>query len=110
MKLLSGFPPPLFYSLYDKGTSAPLGLEAYKVKAFYKAIEDPYGDNLIEDVNGFKDNKTNHVRANKHTLYMETQKHILSLAKNVGFILKGKIDLIGCQYEYQYLYIMYKPE
>lgn len=30
MKLLSGFPPPLFYSIYDKGTSAPLGLEAYK--------------------------------------------------------------------------------
>ncbi len=30
LKLLSGFPPPLFYSLYDKGTDAPLGLEAYK--------------------------------------------------------------------------------
>jgi thiol:disulfide interchange protein DsbD len=30
LKLLSGFPPPLFYSVYDKGTSAPLGLEAYK--------------------------------------------------------------------------------
>ncbi|PKD16641.1 disulfide bond formation protein DsbD [Salegentibacter salinarum] len=31
LKLLSGFPPPLFYSIYDKGTEAPLGLEAYKV-------------------------------------------------------------------------------
>lgn len=30
LKLLSGFPPPLFYSIYDKGTEAPLGLEAYK--------------------------------------------------------------------------------
>jgi thiol:disulfide interchange protein DsbD len=30
LKLLSGFPPPLFYSLYDKDTEAPLGLEAYK--------------------------------------------------------------------------------
>ena len=30
LKLLSGFPPPLFYSVYDKETSAPLGLEAYK--------------------------------------------------------------------------------
>jgi thiol:disulfide interchange protein DsbD len=30
LKLLSGFPPPLFYSVYDKGTDAPLGLEAYK--------------------------------------------------------------------------------
>lgn len=30
LKLLSGFPPPLFYSVYDKDTEAPMGLEAYK--------------------------------------------------------------------------------
>jgi thiol:disulfide interchange protein DsbD len=30
LKLLSGFPPPLNYSLYDKGNSGPLGLNAYK--------------------------------------------------------------------------------
>jgi len=30
LKLLSGFPPPLNYSLYDKDNTGPLGLEAYK--------------------------------------------------------------------------------
>ncbi|MBZ9653027.1 protein-disulfide reductase DsbD family protein [Psychroflexus montanilacus] len=30
LKLLSGFPPPLFYSLYEKETDGPLGLKAYK--------------------------------------------------------------------------------
>lgn len=30
LKLLSGFPPPLFYSVYDKETDGPLGLEVYK--------------------------------------------------------------------------------
>ncbi|MGX1024195.1 cytochrome c biogenesis protein CcdA [Psychroflexus sp. MBR-150] len=30
LKLLSGFPPPLNYSLYDKDSSGPLGLTAYK--------------------------------------------------------------------------------
>ena len=30
LKMLSGFPPPLFYSVYDKESEAPLGLEAYK--------------------------------------------------------------------------------
>lgn len=30
LKLLSGFPPPLFYSVYDKETTGPLGLTAYK--------------------------------------------------------------------------------
>ena len=44
-----------------------------------------------------------------HQLYMETQRHILSLARQTGFILKGKIDMVGCQYEYQYIYILTKP-
>tara|TARA_R100001369_G_scaffold20091_1_gene36536 strand:+ start:4141 stop:6141 length:2001 start_codon:yes stop_codon:yes gene_type:complete len=30
LKLLSGFPPPLFYSIYEKDTQGPLGLKAYK--------------------------------------------------------------------------------
>jgi thiol:disulfide interchange protein DsbD len=30
LKFLSGFPPPLFYSVYDKETEGPLGLKAYK--------------------------------------------------------------------------------
>lgn len=30
LKLLSGFPPPLFYSVYEKDTQGPLGLKAYK--------------------------------------------------------------------------------
>ena len=34
-----------------------LGPEAFKVKAFYKAIREPYGNNLIERVVGFPDNK-----------------------------------------------------
>ena len=41
---------------------------------------------------------------------METQKHILSIAKNIGFILQGKIDMVTTQYQYQYLYLLYKPE
>ncbi|MGM5470608.1 protein-disulfide reductase DsbD family protein [Flavobacteriaceae bacterium LMO-SS05] len=30
LKLLSGFPPPLFYSYYDKASDCPLGLNCYK--------------------------------------------------------------------------------
>ena len=58
----------------------------------------------------FKDDGTNNVRQNVHTLYMPTQKYILSLAKEVGFILLGKIDMVAAQYEYQYIYILQKPE
>mgnify|MGYP003628970131 CR=1 FL=1 len=34
-----------------------LGPEAFKVKAFYMAIREPYGNNLIENVSGFPNNK-----------------------------------------------------
>lgn len=57
-----------------------------------------------------KDDATGNVRKNVHTLYMDTQKNILSIAKSVGFILEGKFDMIKCQYDYQYLYILKKPE
>ena len=43
-----------------------LGETAYKVKAFYKAIQDPYGNNLIEQVQGFPDNKINLAVIDKH--------------------------------------------
>ena len=43
-------------------------------------------------------------------MHMPTQKHILSIAKENGFILLGKIDMVPVQYEYQYLYILQKPE
>jgi len=58
----------------------------------------------------FKDDNTKHIRQNIHKMHMPTQKYILSLAKQIGFILKGKIDMVPIQYEYQYLYILYKPE
>tara|TARA_B110000967_G_C18876243_1_gene558459 strand:+ start:690 stop:1670 length:981 start_codon:yes stop_codon:yes gene_type:complete len=57
----------------------------------------------------FKSDKSGDVRQNEHTFFMEKQKDILALAKSVGFILEGKIDMTKCAYEYQYLYILKKP-
>ena len=53
--------------------------------------------------------KKGEVRKNEHTFYMETQKAILGLAKEAGFILHAKIDMLSCQYENQYIYILKKP-
>lgn len=60
-------------------------------------------------VEKFKDDVTGKVRQNEHTLYMESQKDIVVLAQEAGFIIQGQIDLIKTQYEYQYLYILIKP-
>lgn len=50
------------------------------------------------------------VRYNEHTLHMGKQKDILTKAKEAGFIFENKIELVHVQYEYQYLYILKKPE
>ena len=57
----------------------------------------------------FADNN-NKVRKHVHRLYMPTSKKILNLAKEAGFVVEGKIDLAAVQYQYQNLYILYKPD
>jgi SAM-dependent methyltransferase len=57
----------------------------------------------------FKNNKTGNVRQNEHKLYMLTQAEILDIAKNVGFIIDSKIDMLECQYDSQFVYILQKP-
>jgi len=65
--------------------------------------------NTAKFVEKFKDDATGKTRKNEHTLYMESQKDILVMAQEAGFILEGQIDLVKAQYEYQYLYILVKP-
>lgn len=66
--------------------------------------------NKAEFEETFKNDSNGNVRKNAHTFHMETQKNILAQAKDVGFILKGKLDMVLCKYEYQYIYVLYKPE
>ena len=83
-----------------------------KFKDFqYKAnFELDKKNNLAEFKEDMTDDKTKNVRQNVHKLHMIPQKEIISLAKQAGFILQGKIDMVQAQYGYQYLYLMYKPE
>ena len=48
-------------------------------------------------------------RKNVHTLYMDDQSSIISIAKQVGFIAKSKYDMTPCSYEYNFLYVLKKP-
>ena len=54
--------------------------------------------------------KYSQTRQNNHILYMEKQSEILTLVKNIGFILESKIDMDEIDYTDQYLYILKKPE
>jgi hypothetical protein len=57
----------------------------------------------------FKNKEDGKTRKNQHVLYMESENDIITMAQTQGFIIRGKIDLLKCRYEYQYLYILMKP-
>jgi len=56
----------------------------------------------------FKFNDGN-TRKQEQKLYMEDTSTIVNMAQDCGFILHGKIDMVKCAYENQYLYIFIKP-
>ena len=67
--------------------------------------------NTAKFVEKFKNKDTDKIfRKQEHIFYMEPEVNILTKAKDVGFIVLGKIDLIKVGYEYQYLYVLQKPE
>ena len=41
---------------------------------------------------------------------MQKHSEIVEMAKRLGFILDGRIDLLKAQYEHQYLYVFKTPE
>ena len=61
---------------------------------------------VFEEKFKFNDGK---VRKQEQVLYMEDSEDIVSQATDAGFVIQGKIDLIQCAYDNQYLYILVKP-
>jgi len=49
------------------------------------------------------------VKKQEHIMHMPTEKEIINLAQEMGFLLHGTIDLIKTGYEYNKLYIFTKP-
>lgn len=81
-----------------------------KFKDFeYKGQFEIYPNDLAMYKEIFIDDKTKKVRQNSHTYYMETQKKILEMAKDAGFIVVSQIDMMNAGYDYQYIYILQKP-
>ena len=53
LRLLSGFPPPLYYSVYEKDTEGPLGLKAYKDFDEGVAAAEAENKPILLDFTGF---------------------------------------------------------
>lgn len=50
------------------------------------------------------------VRKQEHIMYMPEDQAIVDQILACGFFMEAKVDLIQCQYEYQYLYVFVKPQ
>lgn len=85
-------------------TTSEIKFNDYQYKADFKLNGDKA---TFEET--IKQDDTKNVRKHIHQLHMESQKNILELATNIGLEMVGKIDLVTCQYEYQYIYILKKP-
>lgn len=61
---------------------------------------------IFEEKFKFNDGK---VRKQEQILYMEDLPTITHMAQDAGFLIQGKINMVNCAYENQYLYIFVKP-
>ena len=89
----------------ERITSTVVDFDTHEYKANF-ALEGPKNAVLYET---FKNKTSGDVRKNEHRLHMGTQKEILAEAKAAGFIFLAQIDLIKCQYDNQFIYILQKP-
>jgi ubiquinone/menaquinone biosynthesis C-methylase UbiE len=80
----------------------------YKSKFDLKSASDEDGPNAVL-TETFKDHGSGNVRVNEHELYMPEPQEIIDMAKDAGFIVSAQIDMLKCQYAYQYIYIFQKP-
>ena len=64
---------------------------------------------IAKFVEKFKNDDDSKIRKNEHIMYMPDTQEIVEEIQATGFLLQSKIDLLQCQYEYQYLYVFVKP-
>lgn len=85
-------------------TKSKITFNKFKYEANFQQDIDT-SQSLFEEKIIFNDGKTRH---HQHKFYMENYQDILTMAKDVGFIVQSEIDMIKCGYEYQYLFILTK--
>lgn len=75
----------------------------------YKGQFEVFPNDLARYKEIFVDDRSKTVRQNNHTYYLLPQKKILAEAQDCGFISLAQIDLLHAGYDYQYIYILQKP-
>ena len=92
----------------ERITSSKIIFDDFKYDANFEFYKNT---NIAKFIEKFKNKDTGKLfRKQEHKFYMESEQNIVTFARDAGFIVLGKIDLIKAGYEYQYVYIFQKPE
>lgn len=75
----------------------------------YKGQFEVFPNDVARYKEIFIDDRSKAVRQNNHIYYMQPQKKILAETQDAGFIQIAQIDLLRTGYDYQYVYILQKP-
>jgi len=113
--IVPGGKPPLLKSpqKYAKHriTDTIIDFVDFEYKASYKFDEAGGRDQRrVTFLETFTDDLTKNVRQNETTLYMEDVRTILQMASQCGFLVQGMATMEECGDEYQYLYILERPQ
>jgi SAM-dependent methyltransferase len=88
----------------ERITSTKITFNDFVYNSNFKLQDDDTA--IFEEKFKFNDGR---VRKQEQRMYMEDLPTIVNMAQDAGFIIQGKIDMVKCAYEYQYLYIFVKP-
>lgn len=113
--IVPGGKPPLLQSpqKYAKQriTDTIIDFVDFEYKASYKFDEtDTAGQRRVTFLETFTDDLTKNVRQNETVFYMEDVQTILRMASMCGFLVQGKAVMKECGDEFQYLYILERPQ
>ena len=89
----------------ERITSTVASFDTHDYKAEFKLDGDK--GTFLET---FKNKQNGSVRKNEHKLYMESQKTILAMARDAGFIMVSESEMKKCGYNNQFIYILQKPQ
>ena len=91
----------------ERITSSQVAFDSMDYKAEFA---EEFGKDKAEFIETFTDKESGNVRQNRHVLHIPTQKAIIDMAKECGFILTAQIEMGPAGYDNQYIYVMQKPQ
>jgi SAM-dependent methyltransferase len=95
----------------ERITSTVVKFDDFDYKANFELFDDRNGfiepNAVLHET--FSEPATGNIRKNEHDLFMPPRQAMLNSAKKAGFIVHAQIDMLKCQYAYQYVYIFQKP-